>query len=248
MPRRAHPYPHVHRMEDRQGRERYLLRIPGRKAVTLKGRYGSEEFAESYRNAVAGTAPPKGIPTKPGTVAAAARRYLNSAAFAAGLAPTTQRVRRHQIEQFAVEHGDKHIVTLEPRHVKAMIAALATKPGRARGLITVIRALVRQAIDDGILTHDPTVAIERPRLRKGGWRTWSEDHIAQYEARHPVGSQARLAIGLALYTGQRRSDLVRMGRQHIRNGTISVLQQKTGTSLAIPIHPDLQVILDAVPS
>jgi hypothetical protein len=166
-------------MLDRQGRERYLLRLPGRKAVTLRGRFGTAEFAESYRAAVAGPAPaddPKGIgPIKPGTVAAVARRYLNSALFAAGLAPTTQRTRRHQVEQFVAEHGDKHLATLEPRHVKAMLDALAMKPGRARSLLTVIRVLVKQAIDDDLRTDDPTARIERPRLRKGGWHAWSEE-------------------------------------------------------------------------
>jgi integrase len=52
---------------------------------------------------------------------------------------------------------------------------------------------------------------------------------------------------LALNTGQRRSDLVRMGKQHVRDGRIHITQQKTKTKLAIPIHPDLQAVLDAIP-
>jgi integrase len=51
-----------------------------------------------------------------------------------------------------------------------------------------------------------------------------------------------------LYTGQRRSDVVRMGRQHIRDGVLTVKQEKTGASLAIPVHPNLQAVLDATPS
>jgi integrase len=39
-----------------------------------------------------------------------------------------------------------------------------------------------------------------------------------------------------------------MGRQHIRNGAVEVTQQKTGTMLAVPIHPDLQVALASMPS
>ena len=39
-----------------------------------------------------------------------------------------------------------------------------------------------------------------------------------------------------------------MGRQHVRDGRISVRQHKTGTSLAIRIHPDLQAAIDATPS
>ena len=69
-----------------------------------------------------------------------------------------------------------------------------------------------------------------------------------FETRHPIGSRARLAFALLLFTAQRRGDVVRMGRQHVRNGAISVRQQKTGAALEIPIHQDLQTVLDATPS
>jgi integrase len=42
--------------------------------------------------------------------------------------------------------------------------------------------------------------------------------------------------------------VVAMGRQHIRNGLLHVTQQKTGKALAIPVHPDLQVVLATVPA
>jgi integrase len=75
----------------------------------------------------------------------------------------------------------------------------------------------------------------------------SEEEITQFEAKHPVGSQARLAMALLLYTAQRRSDIVRMGPQHVRNGMITVRAQKTsritGKTLLIPIHPALVEVL-----
>jgi integrase len=58
----------------------------------------------------------------------------------------------------------------------------------------------------------------------------------------------RLALALLLYTGQRCSDVVRMGRQRIRNDLISVRQQKTGTPLLIPVHPALRTAIEAMPS
>jgi integrase len=51
-----------------------------------------------------------------------------------------------------------------------------------------------------------------------------------------------------LYTGQRRSDIVQMGRQHIRDGILHLRQQKTGAPLAIPLHPALQAVLNATVS
>lgn len=41
--------------------------------------------------------------------------------------------------------------------------------------------------------------------------------------------------------------MVRLGRQHIRDGAIQVTQQKTGTSLSIPIHSTLKAEIDRWP-
>jgi integrase len=75
------------------------------------------------------------------------------------------------------------------------------------------------------------------------------EEIRQHEECHPVGSRARLALALFLYTGQRRSDVVRFGRQHIRNGRLVFTQEKNKkhnpVRLEIPILPELQRILDA---
>jgi integrase len=56
-----------------------------------------------------------------------------------------------------------------------------------------------------------------------------------------------LALTLLLYTGQRRGGVIRMGRQHIRNGVVHVRQQKTGIELAIPIHATLQAVITETP-
>lgn len=49
----------------------------------------------------------------------------------------------------------------------------------------------------------------------------------------------RRAYAIALYTGQRRADQVAMTRAHRIEGTLQVLQQKTGESLQIREHPEL---------
>jgi integrase len=98
---------------------------------------------------------------------------------------------------------------------------------------------------------DPSVGIKLPRRRTQGFYSWTEDDIERYRAHHPIGSRPRLALELALNTGLRRSDLVRVGRQNVRNGTLYVVPKKTertvGQTLAIPIAPDLAVAIDATP-
>src|SRR5262249_3461586 len=57
----------------------------------------------------------------------------------------------------------------------------------------------------------------------------------------------RLTLELLLHTAQRRADVIRSGPQHVRDGVLSVRQQKTGKTLSIPISSALAAALDATP-
>ena len=52
---------------------------------------------------------------------------------------------------------------------------------------------------------------------------------------------------LAIFTGQRRADVLAMQWRHIEGGMISVAQQKTGQRLLIPIHEELATVLKGIP-
>ena len=137
---------------------------------------------------------------------------------------------------------------LTRQHINAMLAQKVTTPAAANHWLRLVKALMQLAVEEGWRKDNPTIGIKRIKNRSDGFHTWDENEIAQFEARHPVGSKARLALALLLYTAQRRSDVVRMGRQHVRNGVVHVRQQKTGAMLAIPLHPALAAIIEATPS
>jgi integrase len=240
---------YVHEFIDRHGKPRRYFRRPGFKRVRLPGLPGSQEFMEAYQSALDGAARIEIGATRsaPGTVGALVSAYLNSIAFK-NLAPETQRSRRGILERFRDEHGSKRIAMLRRDHVQQMVTAKAGTPSAARNFLNTLHVLMAFAVESGIRPDDPTLGIKRPKIKTTGWRTWTEEDIAAFEAKHPVGTQARLAMALMLFTCQRRGDIVHMGRQHVRNGEIEVRQRKTGTPLTIPIHPDLQAILDATPS
>jgi integrase len=86
------------------------------------------------------------------------------------------------------------------------------------------------------------------RTKSNGYHSWTDAEIARFEARHPIGTRPRLALALLLYTGQRRSDVVRMGAQHIRDNMLHVRQVKTSAELYIPLHPELEVIIASTPT
>lgn len=239
------PYPGLYKDKDRQGRDRWRLRLPGRKSVTIKGPFGSPEFAESYRAAIEGETDRRRLPGKHGSFNALAASYLRSAAFSK-LAPDTRKSRRYWIENFLTQYGSFPVAALERRHIKKLIDAAPA--GKARNLLSMMRVLMALAIEEGIRGDDPTAGLKRPRLSAEGWHTWTEAEIDQFEAKHPIGTPARQAFALALHTGQRAADLIRMGRQHISDGRINVVQQKTGKRLAIKLHPKLVTIMEATAS
>jgi integrase len=237
---------------DRHGRLRSYLRRPGRKAIALPGPPGSPEFMSAYQATIAGeTAPPMQIGesrTTPGTVAALTVNYFNSMAFQ-NLAPETKRTRRNILERFREKYGTLNIAKLGPLHLEKMVAAKAATPAAARNFLNTIRAMLQFAVEIGFLSHNPAVHVKRVKIRTDGYRTWTEEDISAFEERHPIGTRARLAFALLLFTGQRRSDVLQLGPQHLREEVIYLRrQQKTGVGLQLPVHPGLKVVLDASPS
>jgi integrase len=183
---------------------------------------------------------------KAGSVAAAIAGYFSSGDFAE-MADATQRARRQILDAFRVEHGEKGIASLRRVHVERMLAVKVATPGAAVNFLIALRMLMRFAVKVGLRADDPTIAVRCARSRSTGIYPWSEADIEAFEVTHPIGSRERLALGLLLYTGQRRGDVIRMGRQHMRGLVIHIKQGKTGAELAIPVHPQLRAIIDATP-
>jgi integrase len=216
----------------------------------LPGLPGSSEFMNAYQAALAGQALPHSLigasRTKVGSIGALVVAYYSSPHFLT-LAPSSQREYRLILEKFRGAHGDKPVALLMRQHINDMLAQRATTPAAANNWLRLMKTLMAYAVEEGWRKDNPASGIRRIRRQSAGYHTWSEAEIAAFEAGHPIGSRARLAFALLLYTAQRRSDIVGMGRQHVRDGAIHVRQQKTGVTLAIPVHPDLQVVLDAMP-
>lgn len=245
------PLKYIQAQVDRHGHPRHYFRRRGYPRVTLPGFPYSLEFMEAYAAAMAGQAPPQHTVIDRvallGTMNYLRISYYNSTAFRS-LEPSTQGVYRNILDRFCHEHGDKRVNKLERSHIVGMMAKRADKPDSANGLRRVLRATMKHAMDIGMRTDDPTRDVKAIASKSDGFHPITEEEIAQFEAFHPIGSKARLAFALCLFTGQRRSDVVRMGRQHVRDGLLHVKQQKTGAELWIPIPPELEQIIAATPS
>jgi integrase len=233
---------------DRHGERRVRFRRRGFSAY-LSGIPWSEEFMRQYAAALEGVqaqAVNVGAGrTKPGSFNALVVSYYRAPEFR-GLKASTQAVRWNIIERFRKEHGDKPIARLGRAHIKEIIGAKADTPQAANNLLKVLRLLLNYAIEVDMLASNPAVGIKPYKSRKEGFHVWTESEAEQFEARHPIGTTARLAFTLALYTSQRVSDLVRMGWQHVKGDRIAVRQQKTDKPILIKMHPELVRVLASV--
>jgi len=65
----------------------------------------------------------------------------------------------------------------------------------------------------------------------------------------PLEHRQRVWLDMLIYTGLRRGDAVRLGRQHVRNGVAALKTEKSGfkVEVSLPILPVLQATLDAGP-
>jgi integrase len=250
------PPKYVQGFIDRHGKPRFYFRRPGFKQMPLPGLPWSPEFMAAYKLALAGQPVPIGAKrVKPGTFRALAVSYFSSLAFSS-MKASTQSVYRNAIDRLCDEHGDKSAATLQRQHVIKLMAAKAKRPESANLLRKVLRAMMQHAVEIGLRADDPTRDVRAIRVKSDGFHSWTDAEIAQFEKHHPVGSRPRLALALLLFTGQRRSDVVSMGRQHIRDAVIDgkatqllhVKQQKTGTELDIPVLPPLAAIIAETPT
>lgn len=241
---------YVSEFADRHGKMRVRFRRKGFADYYFKAVPWTPEFMQEYQACMDGSAAPAieaGINrTKAGTFNALIVAYYGSPEFK-GLRPSTRATYRGIIERFRVQHGDKRVATIERKHIKAIIGAMSDRPAAANNLLDRIKALMGLAVDIGMRKDDPTIRLRGFSNKSDGFHTWTEAEIEQFERRHEIGTKPRLALALMLYTGQRRSDAVRMGRQHIEGSSIKVAQQKTSARLMIPLHPELRKIINATP-
>jgi len=235
-------------VDKRDSRAYYYFRRRGFPRVRLPGLPWSPSFMAAYEAAMNGPRTAIGAGRiKPGSVAAAVTEYFDSQQFFTSKSAGTQRMRLGILERFRAAYGDRPFALLPPEWIEALLDS--KPPHAARSWLVTLRSLCEFGVKRRYLRTNPTADIKLASIDSDGFHCWTEEEIAQFERYHPVGTKPRLALALLLYTAQRRSDVVRMGRQHIRNGALTVKQQKTGTGLPpIPVHPHLQAVLDATPS
>lgn len=237
---------------DRHGNVRLYVRRRGKGKIRLRQQPGSREFLDEYWAAVKGDASPptdkpKIVAPDKGTLHWLCTQYYASADFKV-LTSRTQYVRRRILDSACARDGGKPYAQMEPRHVRKRRDERADKPESANALVKALRQLFNFAIEYELAQRNP--AKDVPYLKSGseGFHSWTPEEVRKFESCHEPGSKARLSLALLLYTGQRRSDVVRLGPQHVKDGWITLTQVKNRSrkpvTLSIPVLTELQATLD----
>ncbi|WP_369026397.1 tyrosine-type recombinase/integrase [Qipengyuania sp. RANM35] len=235
---------------DRHGKPRYRFRRKGFAQYLFKHPPGTEGFRQEYEACKRGLAAPAIEPgagrAAPGSFDDLIGRYYRSPDF---LNPSdrTREVYRGVIERWRVKYGSAKVRDLEARHVEDMMAEMLPYRTAANMLRKRLSALMQFAIRQDMAQTNPVIATRPYEVKGGGFHTWTELEIEQYEACHPLGSKARLALALMLWTGQRGGDARVMGPQHIKHKRLVITQEKTGVTVSLPILPPLAEAIMAAP-
>jgi integrase len=216
--------------------------------VRLRAEYGTPEFDAEYRAALAGAPMRKAAPSN-SSLAWLLARYRETGAWT-DLSAATRRQRDNIFRQVAETAGQEPYAKITIAHIAAGKDRRAATPHQARNFLDAMRGLFRWAKGAALIKVDPTAGVSNP-VRKGGdgFKVWSEEDMAAYEARWPLGTRQRVWLDVLAYTGLRRGDVVRLGRQHVRDGVATLKTEKSGYTIevALPILPVLQETLDAGP-
>lgn len=240
----------------------YLLREKSRHSVTcwyvrkgdgprtrIRGAYGSDAFMAEYHAAVAG-APPKKVGKRDvgeGSLTQFLAQYRESNDWAK-LSPVTRKTRGNIFLDFEKKSGDLPYDAIDKDVIAEGLTARRAKPAMANAFLKAVRGLFKWAVGAGKVTDNPTLTASAPTPRTDGWHSWTDEEVARYEARWPIGTRQRLAFDVLLYTGLRRGDALLLGRQHVKNGVFRIKAEKNGVEIIAPILAPLARSIAASPT
>lgn len=252
---------YVTRFNDRHGQPRWRYRRAGHASGYFHNKPGTEEFRAEYAafEAARIEAQPRESKWIEGSVGDVVARYV-SVPSRLGPSKTTQAKVRRIVDGFRDEHGYRMMADFRFEHIDKVIAKKREKVTGGKRIIGGVEAarklrkeLVRlfdYAIKLQIRTDNPVRQSEKVRVAAGqrsrGYHTWTEEEITQYREKHALGTNARLAMELMLWTGQRRGDAIGFGPDDILARRVEFFVNKTGKGLRLSLAPQLQAAIDTM--
>lgn len=241
MPRKLQKY--VTKTRTRFNKVLFYFRRDKGPRTRLPDHPDSKEFEEAYAACLAGEpikAKPDNVPAK--SVRWLLDRYKESSAWSS-LAPATRRQRDNIFSNILPKIGNMDFRSIQPAQVRNSMEARRETPAQANNLLKALSGLYAWALTNEHVKENPTVGVQKLKAKTKGFPLWTEADAIAFRDTWEVGTMQRLAFELLLHTGLRRSDIVQIGRQHIRGNVLSVKTRKTGAAITVELP---QYVLDVI--
>jgi integrase len=203
----------------------------------LRGEPGTPEFIASYNEAATKkVAPPTGM------LLALLFRFQESAEFQFGISPRIKRIERvfGDFPIKALDDPRSRSVFLEWRDKLAQ-----TSLRQADYAYGTLARVLAWAHNRGLIIKNPCAKAGKLYHGTRASKIWNDEDIARFLRTAPP--YLRLAMLLAINTGQRQGDLLRLPWSAYDGATIKLRQRKTGAYVPIPVANRLRDALDAAP-
>jgi integrase len=237
--------PHLHRQTTRHGKAVWYVRIGKGPRIRVKGDYGTPEFEEAYQAALSGKSIERPGNAVRGTLEWLWNLYRQTGAWTEELSVTTRLQRERIMRKVLATGGNQPLSKITAATIKAGIER--RKPYAARHFVDTIRGMFKWAISAQHVRSDPTTGLSVKKPKTKGFPAWSEEQLEIYEKRWPLGTRERVMYGVYAFTGLRAGDVAILGKQHIRNGVITLDTLKNDTRVTLPVLPELAEVLAAGP-
>ena len=155
--------------------------------------------------------------------------------------PDTEATKRDYIRYLDIVSkawGALNVASCRPKHVIHLRDNWVSTPVAANMLVAVLRLLIAWGIPREFSESNPCIHVPRLETQTVGarpWPTWA------YKLIDECGREdIKRAVMLRATPARRQADVLRMAPEHIEDGGIVVVQQKTGKELWVPLHADLR--------
>lgn len=203
----------------------------------------SAEFKLAYQTLLAGQpifSPPNNAPVR--SIRWVIDRYHESGRWAQ-LSVSTRKSHDRFFEHLIKQSGHVDARAVQPSDVRRMLDERRHTPSLANNYLKALTSLFKWALVNEHVAIDPTAGVQRLRVKSDGFPAWTIEDAKHFRAHWPIGTKPRLAFELLLHTGLRRSDIFRLGRQHLSGRILTIRTYKTGTPVTIELSQSLVDII-----
>lgn len=208
----------------------------------LPGRPGDAEFIDAYNRAIA-----KKVEPQQGVLLSILQRFQASSDWE-DLAPRTRADYVKLIRIIEATFGDFPLSALSDRRTRGIFMEWRDERSKTSGRRQadygwqVLARILSWAHGRGLVAANPCEKGGRLYRGNRAERVWTADDEARFVACAPM--HLHLALLLALWTGQRQGDLLRLTWTQYDGKVVRLQQGKTGARVVIPVGKPLKVALD----